>query len=189
MKQCFELTITYSTPKSCEPPGGTFVQRGELKARFDSLEQLKEAIQINLDSPDMSRLKEITFQIVAFKDETPWRMPACDIPHLCKIELGGESHDIDKLLLLDEVSLQKVLREVESAHLAMILGSISDSLSAAILAALPRRAGNNVCQEYLLVQKSSALEIEQAKGRIVNLMRMLDLQGELTRKVSINTES
>jgi flagellar motor switch protein FliG len=86
----------------------------------------------------------------------------------------------DDLATLDVKSLQKVLREVEAARLAIALSAANENLRQALLGALSKRAAETVNDEISNLGKTSLREIEQAQEGIVDVVRKLETDGEIS---------
>lgn len=80
----------------------------------------------------------------------------------------------------DKMSLQKVLREVESKDLALALKVASEPLQIKIFAALPKRAAESIKDEIKFMGAVRFREIEAAQERIIEAMRKLEAQGEIS---------
>lgn len=85
----------------------------------------------------------------------------------------------EDLKRLDALSLQKVLREVESKDLAIALKTASEGLQQAIYSALPKRAADNIKEEIKFMGPVRLREIEAAQDQIIEAMRKLEGQGEI----------
>ncbi len=86
----------------------------------------------------------------------------------------------DDLATLDVKSLQKVLREVEAARLAIALSAANENLRQSLLGALSKRAAETVNDEISNLGKISLREIEQAQEGIVDVVRKLETDGEIS---------
>jgi flagellar motor switch protein FliG len=80
----------------------------------------------------------------------------------------------------DKMSLQKVLREVESKDLALSLKVASEPLQLKIFSALPKRAAESIKDEIKFMGAVRFREIEAAQERVIEAMRKLEAQGEIT---------
>jgi flagellar motor switch protein FliG len=86
----------------------------------------------------------------------------------------------DDLATLDVKSLQKILREVEAARLAIALSAANENLRQTLLGALSKRAAETVNDEISNLGKTSLREIEQAQEGIVDVVRKLETDGEIS---------
>ena len=84
------------------------------------------------------------------------------------------------LATLDVKSLQKILREVEAARLAIALSAANENLRQTLLGALSKRAAETVNDEISNLGKTSLREIEQAQEGIVDVVRKLESDGEIS---------
>lgn len=85
----------------------------------------------------------------------------------------------EDLRKLDIVSLQKVLREVESRDLVLVMKTASETLRQSLLSALPKRAAENIKEESKLMGSVRLLDIELAQERILEAMRKLEAENEI----------
>jgi flagellar motor switch protein FliG len=90
----------------------------------------------------------------------------------------------DDLATLDLKSLQKILREVDAGRLAVALSAANENLRQALLGALSKRAAETVGDEISNLGKISLREIEQAQEGIVDVVRRLESEGEITLDAS-----
>ncbi|MFZ9856556.1 MAG: flagellar motor switch protein FliG [Limisphaerales bacterium] len=90
----------------------------------------------------------------------------------------------DDLATLDMKSLQKILREVDAGRLAVALSAANENLRQALLGALSKRAAETVADEISNLGKISLREIEQAQEGIVDVVRRLESEGEITLDAS-----
>lgn len=96
------------------------------------------------------------------------------------------SSSIKKLLFtfedlkkLDKLSLQKILREIESRDLSLALKTASEALQGAIFGALPKRAGDSIRDEIKFMGPVRLRDIEAAQEKIIDAMRKLEAEGEI----------
>jgi flagellar motor switch protein FliG len=86
----------------------------------------------------------------------------------------------EDLKKLDQMSLQKVLREVESKDLALSLKTASEGLQQAIFAALPKRAAESIRDEIKFMGPVRLKDVEAAQSRITESVQKLEAQGEIS---------
>jgi flagellar motor switch protein FliG len=86
----------------------------------------------------------------------------------------------EDLKRLDSITLQKVLREVESNTLAIALKTASEALQASIFGALPKRAASSIKDEIKFMPPVRLREIEAAQEQVIESMRKLEALGEIT---------
>lgn len=80
---------------------------------------------------------------------------------------------------LDLPSLQKVLREIDMRDLAVSLKSASDKLKTTLLACISKRAAETVNEEMSFMGALKMKDIEAAQGRIIEVVRRLEGEGEI----------
>lgn len=80
---------------------------------------------------------------------------------------------------LDDRSLQRVLREVESKELALALKAASDSLTERILSVMSQRAVNALKEEMEFLGPVRVREVEAAQAAVVKVVRALEEAGEI----------
>jgi flagellar motor switch protein FliG len=86
----------------------------------------------------------------------------------------------EDLKRLDSLTLQKILREVESNTLATALKTASEPLQAAIFGALPKRAAASIKDEIKFMPPVRLRDIEAAQEQVIESMRKLESLGEIT---------
>lgn len=80
---------------------------------------------------------------------------------------------------LDVPSLQKVLREIDMRDLAVSLKSASDKLKNTLLSCISKRAAETVNEEMGFMGPLKLKDIETAQGRIIEVVRRLESEGEI----------
>ena len=85
----------------------------------------------------------------------------------------------EDLAKLDRLTLQRILREVESRDLALSLKTASEELQQGLYGALPKRAGENIREDIKLMGPVRLRDIEAAQDRIIDIMRKLEGEGEI----------
>ena len=86
----------------------------------------------------------------------------------------------DDLQTLDVKTMQKIMREVDAGKLAVALSAATDTLKDTMLGALSKRAGENVLDEIDNLGKVSLREIEMSQNSIVDVVRQLESEGEIS---------
>ncbi len=86
----------------------------------------------------------------------------------------------DDLQTLDVKTLQKVMREVDASKLAIALSAATEQLRTAMLGALSKRAAETVGDEIGNLGKISLREIEATQNYIIDIVRKLEADGEIT---------
>jgi flagellar motor switch protein FliG len=86
----------------------------------------------------------------------------------------------ENLEQLDVKTMQKIMREVDAGKLAVALSAATDSLKDAMLGSLSKRAAENVKEEIDNLGKVSLREIEMSQNSIVDVVRQLETEGEIS---------
>jgi flagellar motor switch protein FliG len=86
----------------------------------------------------------------------------------------------ENLEQLDIKTMQKIMREVDAGKLAVALSAATDNLKEAMLGSLSKRAAENVTDEIDNLGKVSLREIEVAQNSIVDVVRQLETEGEIS---------
>ena len=83
---------------------------------------------------------------------------------------------------LDVKTMQKIMREVDAGKLAIALSAADEDLAKAMLGALSKRAAENVKEEIeeLKISKPRAREVEANQNSIVDVVRQLETEGEIS---------
>jgi len=85
----------------------------------------------------------------------------------------------EDLTQLDTSALQKIMREVDMRDLAVALKTASDKLKKVLLSSISRRAAETVNEEISFMGPLKLRDIEAAQGRIIEVVRRLETEGEL----------
>lgn len=80
---------------------------------------------------------------------------------------------------LDVPSLQKVLREIDMRDLAVALKNASDKLKTTLLSCISKRAAETLNEEMGFMGPLKLKDIEAAQGRIIEVVRRLESEGEI----------
>ncbi|HEX2853452.1 MAG TPA: flagellar motor switch protein FliG [Opitutaceae bacterium] len=81
---------------------------------------------------------------------------------------------------LQPADLQRVLREVDSATLAVSMKSASEGLRAKIYAAMSKRAAEGLREEIELLGPVKLRDVEKAQDSIIQAVRRLEEEGQIT---------
>jgi flagellar motor switch protein FliG len=122
------------------------------------------AAVLNLISPSLE--KEL-LDAVALSD-----------PELCT-QIKNLMFVFEDLVRLDDRSLQRLLREVESKQLALALKVASDELKAKLLGVMSQRAVAALNEEMEFMGPVKLRDVESAQASIVNQIRELEDAGEV----------
>jgi flagellar motor switch protein FliG len=85
----------------------------------------------------------------------------------------------EDLLLLDDRSMQRLLREVEGKELALALKVASDEMKQHIMKNMSERAASALEEEMEFLGPVKAREVEEAHARIIESVRRLEDAGEV----------
>lgn len=80
---------------------------------------------------------------------------------------------------LDAAALQKVLREVDMRDLAVALKTASEKVKKSLLGCISKRAAEAVNEEMSFMGAVKLKEIEAAQGKIIEVVRKLEDEGEI----------
>ena len=80
---------------------------------------------------------------------------------------------------LDDRSVQLVLREVDSAELALALKGVPDQVRDKITSNLSERAATNLLEEVELLGAVRLRQVEEAQQNIIRIIRQLEEQGQI----------
>ena len=89
----------------------------------------------------------------------------------------------DDLAVLDNKSLQKILREVDASTLAIALSAANENLQNALLNAISKRASDTVREEIGNLGRITLREIEHSQDSIIDIVRKLEAEGEVSLDV------
>ena len=85
----------------------------------------------------------------------------------------------EDLASLEPSSLQKILREIDMRDLAVALKTASETVKAALLACISKRAAETVNEEMTFMGPLRLKEIEAAQMKIIDAVRRLEAEGEI----------
>jgi len=85
----------------------------------------------------------------------------------------------EDIITLDDVSIQRILREVESKDLALALKGCSDEVSAAIFKNQSKRAAASLKEDMEFLGPVRLMDVEEAQMKIVGSIRRLEEAGEI----------
>ena len=86
----------------------------------------------------------------------------------------------EDLAAIEPAGLQRVLREVDLRELAMALKAASEALKTALMLAISKRAAETVSEEMGLMGPLKLRDIEAAQMKIIEVVRRLESEGEIT---------
>lgn len=85
----------------------------------------------------------------------------------------------EDIVTLDDVSIQRILREVESKDLALALKGCSDEVSSAIFRNQSKRAAASLKEDMEFLGPVRLMDVEKAQMKIVGTIRRLEDAGEI----------
>lgn len=98
-------------------------------------------------------------------------------------DLAGEIKNMmfvfDDLILLDDRSIQRVLKEVETKDLAIALKAATDEVKAKIFTNVSERVGTMIREEMEFMGPMRLSDVEAAQQRIVESVRRLEEEGQI----------
>jgi len=86
----------------------------------------------------------------------------------------------DDIRRLNPADLQRVLREVDSAHLATAMKSATEALRESIYAAISKRAAEALRDEITMLGPIRLKDVEVAQDAIIQVVRRLEDEGAIT---------
>jgi flagellar motor switch protein FliG len=99
-------------------------------------------------------------------------------PDLCQA-IRQKMFTFEDISRLDVTALQKILRQVETRDLALALKNASDSLKLTVFTGMSKRGAETVKEEIAFLGKVKPRDIESAQNRIIEVIRLLESQGEI----------
>jgi len=85
----------------------------------------------------------------------------------------------EDIITLDDVAIQRVLREVETKELALALKGCSDEVTNAIFRNQSKRAAATLKEDMEFLGPVRLMDVEKSQQRIVSVIRRLDDAGEI----------
>lgn len=85
----------------------------------------------------------------------------------------------EDIVIIDDRSVQRVLREVESQDLALALKGASTEVSQKIFSNMSQRASDMLREDIEFMGPVRLRDVEEAQQRIVNIIRKLEDSGEI----------
>jgi flagellar motor switch protein FliG len=85
----------------------------------------------------------------------------------------------EDIVALEDRSIQLVLREVDSAELALALKGVADNVREKITRNLSARAATNLLEEVELLGTVRLRQVEEAQQNIIRTIRQLEEQGQI----------
>ncbi|MCY6483681.1 flagellar motor switch protein FliG [Clostridium aestuarii] len=85
----------------------------------------------------------------------------------------------EDILTLDDVSIQRVLREVESKELALALKGCSEGVADAIFRNQSKRAATSLKEDIEFLGPVRLMDVEKSQQKVVSIIRRLEDAGEI----------
>ena len=85
----------------------------------------------------------------------------------------------EDIVTLDDVSIQRILREVESKDIALALKGCSDEVSASVFRNQSKRAAASLKEDMEFLGPVRLMDVEKAQMKIVGTIRRLEDAGEI----------
>lgn len=85
----------------------------------------------------------------------------------------------EDIVTLDDVSIQRVLREVETKELALALKGCSDEVANCIFRNQSKRAATSLKEDMEFLGPVRLMDVEKAQQKVVSVIRRLDEAGEI----------
>ena len=94
-------------------------------------------------------------------------------------EIKNLMFTFDDLSLLDDRSIQRLMREVDTKDLSMSLKAANDDLKTAILRNMSERAAKLIEEELAFMGPVRLKDVEESQMKIVDIVRTLEEDGEI----------
>ena len=98
-------------------------------------------------------------------------------------DLAGEVKNMmfvfDDVTLLDDRSIQRLLKEIETKDLSLALKATSDEVKRKIFANVSERVGSMIQEEMEFMGPTRLSDVEAAQSRIVEAVRRLEEEGQI----------
>ena len=85
----------------------------------------------------------------------------------------------EDIIQLDDRSVQQVLREIDTKELSLALKGVGEEVAAKIFKNMSKRAASMLQEEMEFMGTVRLRDVEGAQQRIVNIIRLLEDQGEI----------
>ncbi|MDT0200802.1 flagellar motor switch protein FliG [Nocardioides sp. AE5] len=94
-------------------------------------------------------------------------------------EVKSRMFMFEDIVTIDDRSVQQVLRQVDSAELALALKGVPDVVRTKITSNLSERAAENLLEEVELLGAVRLTQVEEAQQSIIRTIRQLEEQGQI----------
>ena len=85
----------------------------------------------------------------------------------------------EDITLLDDMTIQRVLREVDAQDLAIAIKGSTDDIKNLLLSNISVRARENILEDIEYLRNVRLKDVEEAQQKIVNIIRALEETGEI----------
>lgn len=138
---------------------------GKIEAQFIQKDGVESVVKI-LQESDRETEKAI---IEAISEEDP---------ELAE-EVRKKMFVFDDITKLDDRTIQRILREVDSKDLALALKNVSDTIKNLIFKNMPKRAQEMLKDEISYLGPKKLSEVEEVQQKIIATIRQLEESGEI----------
>ncbi|WP_370290451.1 flagellar motor switch protein FliG [Nocardioides sp.] len=94
-------------------------------------------------------------------------------------EVKSRMFMFEDIIGLDDRSVQQVLRQVDTAELALALKGVSDAVRTKITGNLSERAAENLMDEVEMLGAVRLAQVEEAQQSVIRTIRQLEEQGQI----------
>jgi flagellar motor switch protein FliG len=94
-------------------------------------------------------------------------------------KIKGSMFVFEDVTTLDDVSIQRVLREVDTKELALALKGCSEEVAECIFRNQSKRASSSLKEDIEFLGPVRLMDVEKSQQKIVNIIRRLDEAGEI----------
>ena len=94
-------------------------------------------------------------------------------------EVKSRMFMFDDIVSLDDRSIQQVLRQVETADLAVALKGVSEPVRDKVTTNMSERAATNLLEEVELLGPVRLRQVEEAQQKVIQTIRRLEESGEI----------
>jgi flagellar motor switch protein FliG len=95
-------------------------------------------------------------------------------------EVKSRMFMFEDVVLLENKDMQLVLRQIETADLAMALKGVSDEVRTKVTSNMSERAAENLLEEVELLGPVLLRQVEEAQVNVIRKIRALEESGEIT---------
>jgi flagellar motor switch protein FliG len=95
-------------------------------------------------------------------------------------EVKSRMFMFEDIVLLENKDMQLVLRQIETAELAMALKGVSDEVRIKVTSNISERAAENLLEEVELLGAVLLRQVEEAQVNVIRRIRALEEAGEIT---------